>query len=203
MVKRVTDPKAFTLLELLIAISVILVLILIALPYFLEVRVRAEIVKAKGEMRSISQSLERYFLDFNFYPLRTRNRSLPPNTPSGLNNLTTPVEYMNPARLRDPFPEPPFYTYYRYWPIRPNGKVQANNPTAHNKDSNWYLLSSNGPERNFTPFAARMRGEAAEAFLDSIYSPTNGTKSEGNLWWLGGNPDGLAEPFVVPFLRPG
>lgn len=199
----VPKTAGFTLTELLVVIAIILILILIALPNFLEVQVRAGVVRVQGELRSISFALSGYYLDFGFYPLRTLNASLPPGTPSGLNNLTTPVEYMNPAHLEDPFTEPPFFTHYRYWPIRPNGFVQTNNATAHNKDSNWYLLSSNGPERNFTPFAERMRGEVPEPFLDSIYSPTNGTKSEGNIWRLGGTPDGLAKPFVAPYVVSG
>jgi prepilin-type N-terminal cleavage/methylation domain-containing protein len=199
----VSGSRGFTLIELLVVIAIVLILILIALPNFLEVQVRAGVVRVQGELRSISFCLGSYFLDFGFYPLRTLNQSLPPETPSGLNNLTTPVEYMNPARLEDRFPELPFFTHYRYWPIRPNGKVQDNDETAHNKDSNWYLLSSNGPERNFTPFAERMRGEVPEPFLDSIYSPTNGANSEGNIWRLGGAPDGLAKPFVAPYVISG
>ena len=160
-------------------------------------------MKARSELRSISTALETYFADFQFYPLRTRNSSLPPQTPSGLDNLTTPVEYINPARLPDPFPDSPYYVLYKYWPIRPNGKVQANNATANNKDSNWYLLSSNSPECDFTPFAEGMRGENGQRFSDSVYSPTNGTKSTGNIWRQGGLPDGIAKAFVIPWLPAG
>lgn len=198
--KSASRVRAFTLIELLITIAIVLVLISIALPNLLQAQVRARVVKARGEMRSISTALESYFTDFQFYPLRTRNSSLPPETPSGLNNLTTPVKYMDPARLPDPFPDSPYYVLYKYWPIRPNGKVQANNPTAHNKDSNWYLLSSNGPECDFTPFAKGMRGEDGQVFSNSVYAPTNGTKSVGNIWRQGGIPDGIAKPFVMPCL---
>jgi prepilin-type N-terminal cleavage/methylation domain-containing protein len=192
--------RGFTLLELLIVIAIILILIAIALPNFLEVQVRAKSVRAQGEMRSLHQALQSYYLDFGFFPLRTRNQSLPPETPSGLQNLSTPIPYLIQAHLEDPFPEPPYYTHYRYWPVKPDGYVQASNPTAHNKDSNWYMLSSNGPENNFTPFADAMRGQASVPFADSVYMPTNGTRSEGNIWRVGGAVDGVARYTVIPVL---
>jgi len=192
----------FTLIELLVVIAIILILIAVAIPNLLDALLRAKVTRAHGELRSVTIAMECYHRDFGFYPLRTRNASLPPETPSGLDNLTTPIGYMNPARLEDPFPEPPYYTHYRYWPIRPDGKVQANTPSAHNKDSSWYLLSSNGPECNFTPFAQEMRQEGGRHFLNSVYSPSNGSRSWGNIWRLGGLPDGVGRTTVVPFLPP-
>ena len=115
-----------------------------------------------------------------------------PDTLGGISELA--------HRLPDRFPEPPYYTHYKYWPVRPDGKIQANNPTARNKDSSWYLLSSNGPECDFTPFAREMRQEGGRHFLNSVYSPTNGAKSAGNIWRLGGRTNGIGRRTVVPFL---
>jgi len=198
---RSTRPPGFTLIELLIVISVILILIALALPNFLASRTRAKIARVESELRSISQSLDRYLLDFGFFPLRTSFAG--GVFPSGLNNLTTPIEYMKPARLRDPFTDGEFFTHYRYWPIRPSGFVQANAPVAENKDSNWYLISSNGPDTRFDAFAQAMRGEAGLQFRDSVYSPTNGVYSGGNIWRLGGSADGVAAVNVIPALPPG
>jgi prepilin-type N-terminal cleavage/methylation domain-containing protein len=190
--------SGFTLLELLVTIGIILILIAIALPNFLTAQVRANVAKTSAELRSISQSLERYFTDFRFYPLRATPAGQ--TWPSGLNNLTTPIVYMTTARLADSFPDEPYYTFYRYWPIRPNGYVQ-NNTNPSNKDSNWYLLSSNGPDNDFNAFATTLRGRGY--FINTVYSPSNGTRSPGNIWRLGGSPDGVGRPNVVPFLPPG
>ena len=193
-------PKGFTLVELLVVIAIILILISIALPNFMDALIRARSVQAYAELRSISIALESYYLDFGFYPLRTRNKSLPDWVATGLNSLTTPVNYMDPARLPDPFTDHRFYTHYRYWPIRPSGLIQANNENASPADSFWYLLSSNGPEGKFTRFADAMRGEDDAPFSHSVYSPTNGTRSRGNIFRQGGIPDGVGRTIVRPAL---
>jgi prepilin-type N-terminal cleavage/methylation domain-containing protein len=57
MLKRI---KGFTLIELLIVIAIILILIAIALPNFLEAQIRARVTKANGEMRSLSTAVFDY-----------------------------------------------------------------------------------------------------------------------------------------------
>lgn len=48
----------FTLIELLIVIAIILILVAIALPNFLEAQIRAKTAKAYGEMRSLGIAIE-------------------------------------------------------------------------------------------------------------------------------------------------
>jgi len=60
--------KGFTLIELLIVIAIILILISIALPNFLEAQLRAKVVKARGEMRGLGQATGAYFNDFKTDP---------------------------------------------------------------------------------------------------------------------------------------
>ena len=83
--------RGFTLIELLIVIAIILILIAIALPNFLEAQVRAKIAKAKGEMRTLGIAMDSYFLDWKMYP--------PDNDPNdfgqnGFNQLTSPIAYI-------------------------------------------------------------------------------------------------------------
>ena len=52
--------RGFTLIELLIVIAIILILIAIALPNFLEAQIRARVTKANGELRSIATALFDY-----------------------------------------------------------------------------------------------------------------------------------------------
>jgi prepilin-type N-terminal cleavage/methylation domain-containing protein len=54
------NRKGFTLIELLIVIAIILILIAIALPNFLEAQIRARVTKANGEMRSLATALFDY-----------------------------------------------------------------------------------------------------------------------------------------------
>jgi prepilin-type N-terminal cleavage/methylation domain-containing protein len=60
--------NGFTLIELLIVIAIILILIAIALPNFLEAQIRAKIVRMNGEHRSLMITLESYRIDFKKYP---------------------------------------------------------------------------------------------------------------------------------------
>jgi prepilin-type N-terminal cleavage/methylation domain-containing protein len=55
--------KGFTLIELLIVIAIILILIAIALPNFLEAQIRARVVNSVGEMRSLETAIVSYSLD--------------------------------------------------------------------------------------------------------------------------------------------
>ncbi len=52
--------KGFTILEILVVISVIAILIGIAIPRFQGMQMEANIIKAKAEMRTIQAALESY-----------------------------------------------------------------------------------------------------------------------------------------------
>jgi prepilin-type N-terminal cleavage/methylation domain-containing protein len=105
--------RGFTLIELLIVIAIILILIAIALPNFLEAQIRAKTAKAYGEMRSLATAIEALrtergvlLIDFGRWIFRLANGSaqfagvghwIPPTpTPDGrsmecvLYPLTTP-----------------------------------------------------------------------------------------------------------------
>jgi prepilin-type N-terminal cleavage/methylation domain-containing protein len=56
--------RGFTLIELLIVIAIILILIAIALPNFLEAQIRAKVTNAKGELRSLQTALTTYSIDY-------------------------------------------------------------------------------------------------------------------------------------------
>ena len=60
--------KGFTLIELLIVIAIILILISIALPNFLEAQIRAKVTRAQGDMNSLATALESYQIDWKMYP---------------------------------------------------------------------------------------------------------------------------------------
>lgn len=120
--------KAFTLIELLIVIAIILILIGIALPNFLEAQVRAKVTNAEGEMRSIKIALVSYGVDRPFYPADIMEQGISIPGPShswtrsilGWKQLTTPTAYMK-ALPQDRFmydenwtPSRQAEQYYRY-----------------------------------------------------------------------------------------
>src|SRR3972149_11208763 len=60
--------RAFTLIELLIVIAIILILIAIALPNFLEAQIRSRVTRANAEMRSLITATAAYRNIYNRAP---------------------------------------------------------------------------------------------------------------------------------------
>ncbi|MBM3333647.1 prepilin-type N-terminal cleavage/methylation domain-containing protein [Candidatus Sumerlaeota bacterium] len=60
--------RGFTLIELLIVVAIIAILAAIAVPNFLEAQVRSKVSRTRGDMRSLANALEAYYVDFNLYP---------------------------------------------------------------------------------------------------------------------------------------
>ena len=71
-----SNLRGFTLIELLIVIAIILILIAIALPNFLEAQVRAKVTKVRGEIRTTAVALESYQTDWRTYPWASELDSL-------------------------------------------------------------------------------------------------------------------------------
>ncbi len=63
--------KGFSLIELLVVITIIAVLVGVALPNFLGARQRARDAKKKAELRELKSALRLYYNDFNSYPSGT------------------------------------------------------------------------------------------------------------------------------------
>ena len=174
--------RGFTLIELLIVIAIILILIAIALPNFLEAQLRAKITKARADMRTMSIALETYFLDWKKYV----NDHDPNSFPKGLYQLTTPIPYL--AAI----PEDPFTTRSGLtnrdneygWEVASTGHLTPLNVHAYN-------ITSHGPdaEDNFScnddwPFCRLPDPCPRDGWIE--YCPTNGTRSAGELTHLGG-----------------
>jgi prepilin-type N-terminal cleavage/methylation domain-containing protein len=66
--KLKAEKSGFTLIELLIVIAIILILIAIALPNFLEAQLRAKVAKARGDLDTAAKALESFQIDYHFYP---------------------------------------------------------------------------------------------------------------------------------------
>ena len=208
-----SPSKGFTLIELLIVIAIILILIAIALPNFLEAQIRARVTKSNGEIRTYVTALESYFIDWNVFPNDHDSRWGTPFAPrdqDGFTKLTTPVQYL--ANLPfDPFgantddPAGNAAVYYE------GGSGSDNDPCGgllHYRNRQFlrhdrrcihaYLIIGIGPDaRDSTgqPGPPGLgcggndnfpyAGPTSPICMHS-YAPTNGTKSYGDVYGVAG-----------------
>lgn len=203
--------RAFTLIELLIVIAIILILIAIALPNFLEAQVRAKITKCEAEMRGLALALESYRTDWPRYPPQTAYEAtqfLPLPTLTGnvfsLMALTTPIAYIAQLPL-DIFAPPNGDTLYNGSTgnpinLHPSDKAHGLTYLYWSQDSlryNGQITTADQMKRHGIHYS--LQGVGPDADLDSInldpndmaqlrvgavawaYSATNGTKSSGDL----------------------
>ena len=70
------NRSAFTLIELLIVVTIIGVLAAIAVPNFLNAQTRAKLSRVKSDLRAAEVALEAYHIDNNAYPYPF---TVPPN----------------------------------------------------------------------------------------------------------------------------
>jgi prepilin-type N-terminal cleavage/methylation domain-containing protein len=130
--------------------------------------------------------------------------------------LSTPIAYMSTGDIQDPFVErrddTTMFTTYQWDPMTADGRMISawNKSLGHiaaGEKATWWLLLSNGPDlrmgftSSFGPtdpaepdnpesnvqviFAEA--GQDPDALLGTIYDPTNGTKSVGNIYRAGGS----------------
>ena len=61
---KLNQKRGFTLIELLIVIAIILILVAVALPNFVNARIRAQVTRVKTDMRMIANALFAYHTDY-------------------------------------------------------------------------------------------------------------------------------------------
>ena len=181
--------RGFTLIELLIVIAIIAILALIAIPNFLESQVRAKVARAQADERSIGNAVEAYFIDYCKYPMGYTNvrqanvadsSFMPVSKASerclySMSLLTTPIAYLSSIPLN------PFFDFkigsgrgnYSYW---------GNDPTMDKEYDVAFQITSCGPDgiSTLAPVAYDVI-HRTPYFLDNLYDPTNGTRSNGDL----------------------
>jgi prepilin-type N-terminal cleavage/methylation domain-containing protein len=226
--KSRTSLRGFTLIELLIVIAIILILIAIALPNFLEAQERARVARGKGHLRSIETGALAHYTQYGFLysdyddpsPVirKTRNKNssimtlpCPINPPAiyskggvlfyddpsnAVGNfqrkfyspqihcpLTTPIRFVDPDTLVDPWSDGSIPVGYcsRYDTLGTGSGPSFDNPRFIQYGA--YFVS--GPDKiagswlhNFAG-AGGCAGNSGKALA---YSPTNGTRSCGELW---------------------
>ncbi len=173
----------FTLIELLIVVAIIGILAAIAVPNFLNARIRATIARVYAEQRAIEDALSAYKLDENAYPVDTGTAQIAPprttvtlngvqQTVTGIGVLTTPIAYMNQI------PQDPFIP-------------------AHDEKIGWYqcyvYFGSNAPfnygefdgRANYMIYSVGPDKKLQWSFGENRYAPSNGLISEGDIIRVG------------------
>ncbi len=173
----------FTLIELLIVIAIILILISIALPNFIEAQIRAKVTRNLGEFKSINAALEMYVGDYKYYPGNNKfTRGLKDELLSRYTELTTPVAYMKYIPV-DPFgPEEWVYPIKHGSYIYTDGWWQSVAGGGSLLFMGRWSLSGKGPDTlDGNGEWASVKSIAEDVRLSFIYSPTNGTVSAGDI----------------------
>jgi prepilin-type N-terminal cleavage/methylation domain-containing protein len=198
------NGKGFTLIELLIVIAIILILIAIALPNFLEAQIRARVVKSGSELRTYETALLSYFNDWRVFP-KDHDSRWPSNFADGgqdgFTQLTTPLQYLT-LLPRDPFgantdnPQGNEANYYEGGSGSDNGacggRFHYGNPALLRNGPRCvhaYLLIGIGPDAADSTsgnddFPIYTTG--VDPIGMTSYAPTNGTKSRGDIYKVTG-----------------
>lgn len=181
-----SSKSGFTLIELLIVIAIILILIAIALPNFLEAQIRAKVARGQGDLRSIASALQAYQLQYkkylNLYQTMRWGPRYDPNsiTSHRLLPLTSPIKFMNsiPPEVFDLSRQIPGYQADTYaYGSQSSYDAAGVFWRAHfdPKMKYQYSIRSIGPDRQCNDL------ETIYPDLLLPYSPTNGTVSRGDI----------------------
>ncbi len=167
----------FTLIELLIVVAIIAILAAIAVPNFLEAQMRAKIVSVKADMKNIVNAQELYRADYGDYvPDSGGNWDADYNA---LFPLSTPVAYIVKVPTNPFFDKDAIdigtkghgnFSYWRDW------------DAEMRKTGVGYAITSVGPNGRFdmSPEPNAVKNRTIN-FVNTLYNPTNGTKSYGDL----------------------
>ena len=178
--------KAFTLIELLIVVAIIGILAAIAVPNFLNARMRAKVSRVQADLRSVRTAMGMYMVDYN-QPIPDPNvwSMSGFSQPLGYvvySPLTTPTQYIAGSAFIDPFipiqnptssgagqftlEEGPYH--YR------NVKHLRGQGTSNIPPGPTYLVRSPGPDRWY-------HGNPFRFLTAMAYAPSNGLVSTGDI----------------------
>ena len=178
--------NAFTLIELLIVVAIIGILAAIAVPNFMNARMRAKVSRVHADLRTIRTAIGMYITDYN-HPIPdprvwTRAGFRQPLGYLVYSPLTTPTVYLDSTAFIDPFVpvqnqvdagagqstlEEGLYHYRNVQYLRPTeGDIIPPGPT--------YLVRSSGPDRWYHQNPYRF-------FRAMAYDASNGLISAGDI----------------------
>jgi prepilin-type N-terminal cleavage/methylation domain-containing protein len=190
------NRQGFTLIELLIVVAIIGILAAIAVPNFMNARVRANLARVQSDQRAVSVALESYRVDQNNFPYPKSNLRYV----GAVYELTTPVSYLASLALEDPFntkemadaglmtvgAEFSTYVFGNYkgewgtWWAGSNGVEFAAMPVA-------FSINSAGPDHSFSrAMHIALEKKFHKTITGILYNPSNGLRSGGDIIRYGG-----------------
>ena len=193
--------SAFTLIELLIVVAIIAILAAIAVPNFLEAQTRAKVSRAKNDLRTLAVGVESYHVDWGDWPFGPNAGPAPnwasymwPGWPQEYGqwfHLTTSISYLSSVP-HDTFKR--MYNeqwgiwqdYYRVWNLSRTDLNQGwgRPSTAYAaRKGVQILMASVGPDAVEDVADGTAGGGGIGTPGLSIYDPTNGTVSWGDIYY--------------------
>lgn len=169
--------RGFTKLELIILVIVIAAFAILPTRNIHYSPVRANVARARSDMRSLATAIESYHIDYGVYPAwkATQERNVDGPQSAAPYVLTTPTAYISSLH-HDPFNYKYTYSYY-----------STHDPDNPNSDS--WILWSPGPDRKFDITLNHVitlynpnSTTPSLALVPYTYDPTNGTESGGDIW---------------------
>ncbi len=212
--------RAFTLIELLIAVAIIGILAAIAVPNFLGALMRSKVARVFADMRSIETAIESYHLDHGRYAhviigvgLTSRD-GLPVSQSLRYQFMfTTPVAYLSTTNVMNPFDD---FRKVRRAPGSPvmdapstyGGSYSYSNRRQYSglaSEKDQWMLVTHGPTSiliypGFPKNKLNSVTYDLNDFRSRVYSSSNGMVSEGNVTRLGGDLSGFEK--LVPTSHP-
>ncbi len=187
----------FTFVELTIVMAILAILTAIAVPNFMEARVRATVSRSRSELALLNMAIDSYRLEEGSFPLN----AVPGEAGSwDLLALTTPVVYLSrlpmdalttqEARGRNhPVPLNPVpYRFYNALQLDPEQGLRPFDAYSERmlRGFGTGLLWGLGPHRALRPdggtVATTIHPDGAVQVLP--YNPTNGTTSPGDIYQM-------------------
>lgn len=189
-----TSRRAFTYIELTIVMFIIAVLAAIAIPNFLEAKVRSAVARSQADLAMLGMCIDTYRLEHRMHPLNST-----PGKADGwdLKALTTPIAYMMELPMdsmtrtdirggRHPLPK--LQTPYNYFNAvqidSENGLKVAATPDGEMPGYYSALVWGLGPgsalRAEKTEPVTKFREDGRVEVLH--YDATNGTTSSGDIY---------------------
>jgi prepilin-type N-terminal cleavage/methylation domain-containing protein len=184
---------SFTLIELLIVVSIIGILAAIAIPHFMNAVLKAKIASTYVRMKNTHSAMHGYMLDHQMFPqVNGPSRNL-----VAFSVLTTPVNYLGSLDVCEDV-----LRQYDYYVLPGNSAEKVTKKTYFiydltiAYDSRWfngtrhkaydfgisYLLTSTGPDGyNRHLFPVLILPNKSVKIMTLIYSYTNGLRSDGDI----------------------
>jgi prepilin-type N-terminal cleavage/methylation domain-containing protein len=195
---------AFTLIELLVVVSVVAILATIAVPNYMGAQTRAKVSRVYTDFSAMRVAATAYSVDHRQYPRMTWG-SRPfydsyGTVTSGLGTpvavpisgtmgywITTPVAYLTHFDFMDPFTGPNghvqtdarLYTYHDWRTL--DALTNVHNVGYLPLYPQWFAHAFGGWA--MMSLGPNLATGSSYVTFHEVYDPTNGTISDGNIWW--------------------